>query len=69
MSLQISMYTCSLSQLIQDDRGETPLFAASFQGRCDPAAVLISNGADVNYLSKVRPLYVHGGHGRMVCSV
>ena len=58
-----------LSQLMQDDRGETPLFAACVQGHYDPAAVLISNGADVNYLSKVRPLYVHGGHGRMVCSV
>ena len=57
-----------LSQLMQDDRGETPLFAACQEGRYDPAAVLISNGADVNYLSKVRPLYVHGGHGRMVCS-
>ena len=58
-----------LSQLMQEDRGETPLFAACSQGRYDAAAVLISNGADVNYLSKVRPLYVHGGHGRMVCSV
>ena len=58
-----------LSQLMQNNRGRTPLFAACSQGCYDPAAVLISNGADVNYLSKVRPLYVHGGHGRMVCSV
>ena len=58
-----------LSQLMQDDRGHTPLLAASQEGHYDSAAVLISHGADVNYLSKVRLLYAHGGHGRMVCSV
>ena len=58
-----------LSQLMQDERGETALFAASQEGRYDPAALLIKHGADVNYLNKVRPLYVHGQHGRMVSSV
>ena len=58
-----------LSQLMQDDRGETALFAACSKGHCDTAALLIAVGADVNYLSKVRPLYVHGGRGRVVCSV
>ena len=58
-----------LSQFMQDDQGTTPLFAACAHGRCDTAYQLITHGADVNYLSKVRPLYVHGGHGRMVCSV
>ena len=63
-------YTCSvhvLSQLMQDERGETALFAACSQGCYDPAALLIEFGADVNYLNKVRPF--HGEHGRMVCSV
>ena len=58
-----------LSQLIQDDNPETALFAACSQGHYDPAALLIDYGADVNYLNKVRPLYVHGQHGGMVCSV
>jgi hypothetical protein len=59
-----------LSQLMQDERGETALFAACQEGRYDPAAVLIDHGADVNYLSKVRSaLHVHGQHGGMVCSV
>ena len=73
MRLQISMYylliCVVLSQLMQDERGETALFAACSQGRYDPAALLIDHGADVNYLSKVRPSHVHGQHGRMVCSV
>ena len=73
MSLQISM--CNLlicvvlSQLMQDEYGATALFAACSQGRYDPAALLIDRGAEVNYLSKVRPLHVDGQHGRMVCSV
>ena len=58
-----------LSQFMQNEYGETALFAACSQGRYDPAARLIEHGADVSYLSKVRPLYVHGQHGRMVCSV
>ena len=58
-----------LSQLMQDEHGQTALFAACSQGCYDPAALLIEHRADVNYLSKVRPLYVHDQHGRMVCSV
>ena len=58
-----------MSQLMQDERGETALFAACQECHYDPAALLIDHGADVNYLSKVRPLHVHGQHGRMVCSV
>ena len=73
MRLQISMYylfiCVVLSQLMQDERGETALFAACSQGRYDPAALLIDHGADVNYLSKVRPSHVHGQHGRMVIGV
>ena len=49
-----------LSQLLQNKHGETALFAACFQGRYDSAALLTDHGADVNYLSKVRPSYVHG---------
>ena len=73
MSLQISMYNLLvcvvLSQLMQDEYGDTALFAACQEGYYDPAALLIDHGADVNYLSKVRPSYVHGQHGRMVRSV
>ena len=54
---------------MQNERGETALFGACFQGCYDSAALLIDHGADVNYLSKVRPLHVHDQHGRMVCSV
>ena len=59
MSLQISM--CNLlicvvlSQLMQNERGETALFAACQKDRYDPAALLVDHGADVNYLMKVRP--------------
>ena len=73
VSLQISM--CNLlicvvlPQLMQDEYGATALFTACSQGWYDPAALLIEHGADVNYLSKVRPLHVHGQHGKMVCSV
>ena len=51
---------------MQDERGETALFAACQEGHHDPAALLIDHGADVSYLSKVRPSYVHG---RTVCLV
>ena len=72
MSLQISMYMYNLlicvvlSQLMQDERGDTALFAACQEGCYDPAALLIDHGADVNYLSKVRPSIVHSQHSRMV---
>ena len=66
MSLQISMYNLLiciiLSQLMQDERGDTALFGACQEGHYDPVALLIDHGADVNYLSKVRPLHVHGQH-------
>ena len=48
-----------LSQLMQDELGETALFAACQEGCYGPAALLIDHGADVNYLSKVRPSHVH----------
>ena len=54
---------------MQNEYGATALFAACSQGHYDLAALLIDHRADVNYLSKVRPLHVHGQHGRMVCSV
>ena len=54
---------------MQDEHGQTALFAACSQGHYDPTALLIEHGADVNYLSKVRPLCIHGQHGGMVCSV
>ena len=54
---------------MQNEQRTTALFAACTQGHYDPTVLLIEHGADVNYLSEVRPLYVHGQHGRMVCSV
>ena len=51
---------------MQDERGETALFAASQEDCYDPTALLINHGADVNYLSKVRPSHVHNQDGRMV---
>ena len=61
MSLQISMYNLLicvvLSQLMQDEYGDTALFAACAKGCYDPVALLIDHGADVNYLRKVRPLH------------
>ena len=51
-----------LSQLVQDECGETALFAACGMGCYDPAALLIDHRADVNYLRKVRPCIVHGHH-------
>ena len=44
-----------LSQNMQDEHGEIALFTACGEGRYDLAALLIDHGADVNYLSKVRP--------------
>ena len=64
--VQLQLLICVvLLQLIQDEYGATALFAASSQDHYDPAALLIDHGADVNYLSKVRPLHVHGQHGRI----
>ena len=53
----------------QDERGETALFAACHEGRYDPAALLIDHGANVNYLSTVRPLHVCGEHDKTMWSV
>ena len=72
MSLQIHVqlaHLCCIVSTMQNEYGDTALFAACSHGRYDPAALLIDHGADVNYLSKVRPLHVHGQHDRMVCSV
>ena len=58
-NFHVHLFICVvLSQLMQDERGETALFAACYQGHYDPAALLIEHGTDVNYLSKVRLLYV-----------
>ena len=44
-----------MSQLMQDQRGDTALFAASQEGHYDPAALLIKHRADVNRKNNVRP--------------
>ena len=54
---------------MQDRHGCTPLGAASQSGHVDVATVLLQHGAVVNYQDKVRLLYVHGQHGRMMCLV
>ena len=64
--VQLAQFCVILSQLMQDEYGETALFGACQEGHYDPAALLINHGADVNYLSKVRPSHVHGQHSRMV---
>ena len=59
------MHTCSLacvvlSQLMQDEFGNTALIAASQEGHLSTAALLLDHGADVNKQNKVRLLlYVH----------
>ena len=50
-----------MSQLMQDKCGETALFATCSQGRYDSAALLIDHRADMNYLSKVKPLHGYPG--------
>ena len=57
------MHTCSLacvvlSQLMQDEHGETALIAAVNQGCLSTAALLLDHGADVNKQNKVRLLFV-----------
>ena len=57
------MHTCSLtcvvlSQLMQDEFGETALIAAINKGHLSTAALLLDHGADVNKQNKVRLLFV-----------
>ena len=57
------MHTCSLtcvvlSQLMQNEFGETPLIAAVNKGHLSTAALLLLFGADVNKQNKVRLLFV-----------
>ena len=57
------MHTCSLacvvlSQLMQDEFGDTALIAAVNQGCLTTAALLLDHGADVNKQNKVRLLFV-----------
>ena len=57
------VHTCSLacvvlSQLMQDEFGDTALIAASAHGQITTAALLLDHGADVNKQNKVRLLFV-----------
>ena len=63
-SFQISM-SCgvALSQLMQDEYGNTALISASINGHIDVAELLLARGAVVNYQRKVRVLYIDGPHG------
>ena len=56
------MHTCSLacvvlSQLMQDEFGDTALFAAS-QDHISTAALLLDHGADANKQNKVKLLFI-----------
>ena len=50
-----TMYTCNIL-IIQDDIGSTALVAAVNKGHFHVAEILVKNGADVNYINKVRAL-------------
>ena len=54
---------------MQDSFGQTALLAAVYNGHIDVSTLLLEHGAVVSYQNKVRLLYVHGQHGRMVCLV
>ena len=63
LSFHAHLLICiALSQLMQDERGETALFAASGRGHLETATLLLQYGAVVNYQNKVKLLfiYVHG---------
>ena len=53
---------CLLTLLTQY-QGSTPLIAACQGGHLKLAVLLIQHGAMIDYVNKVRLLYVHGGHG------
>ena len=64
----------ALSQLMQNEYGETALFAASTEGHLQTATLLLQHGAVVNYQNKVRLLFICPWSTvmvwhRMVCSV
>ena len=64
----------ALSQLMQDERGETALFTASSRGHLETATLLLQYRAVVNYQDKVRLLFVYPWSTmmvwhRMVCSI
>ena len=51
--------TCvALSQLMQNDDGETPLITASANGHFSTVVVLLQCGAEINKLSKVRLVFL-----------
>ena len=51
--------TCvALSQLMQDDAGETPLTTASWHGHLSTVVVLLKQGAEINKLNKVRLVFL-----------
>ena len=52
------MFIC---QLLQNEFGSTPLYAACLVGHLDVATVLVQNGADVNFENRVRLFYCSVG--------
>ena len=52
----------ALSQIMQEEYGDTALLAASGEGHIKCATVLLKHGAAVDYVSTVRLLYVNDGH-------
>ena len=52
------LISVALSQLMQNEHGETALFAASAKGHLRTATILLQYGAVVNYTNKVRLLFL-----------
>ena len=49
----------ALSQLVQNERGETALFIVSPHGHLETATLLLQYGAVVNFQNKVRLVFIH----------
>ena len=58
MSTNLLIIHVALSQLMQNNFGDTALIAASQKGHIECATVLLNHKANVNYQRKVRLLYV-----------
>ena len=64
--VHLPLICVALSQLMQDHLGQTALIAAVGNGHLVVSTLLLEHGAVVNYQDRVRLVYVHGHHGRMM---
>ena len=59
LSFSVNLLTCvALSQLIQNDPGETPLMTASAHGHFSTVVVLLQGGANINKPNKVMLVFL-----------